>query len=108
MTGVAASPGDVSEFEVDLEEVLHVVERMVRCEEALRAVATRLAGRVDALHATWDGLAAAAHHEAQAEWARGFVAMRAGLEQIRDAVRVAHDHYDGAARTNERMWRQLG
>ena len=106
MSGNAAQPA--AEFAVDLDELQHVVERMARCKDTLHALAARLAGRVDDLHATWAGLAATAQHEAQAEWERGFAAMRDGLEQMRVAVRLAHDNYDGAARTNQQMWQQLG
>lgn len=106
MSGNAAHPA--AEFAVDLDEMQHAVERMARCEDTLHALATRLAGRVDDLHASWDGLAASAQHEAQAEWERGFAAMRDGLEQMRGAVSIAHDNYDGAARTNQQMWQQLG
>jgi WXG100 family type VII secretion target len=107
VTGPAGAPA-VTEFAVDLDELRHVVERMARCEDTMRALAARLSTRVDDLHAGWDGLAATAQHEAQAEWESGFAAMRDGLEQMRDAVRVAHDNYDGAARTNQHLWQQLG
>jgi WXG100 family type VII secretion target len=102
------STGAVDRFEVDLEELAHVVDRMAACGERFHQLLTGLAGRVEDLHVTWDGRAATAQAAAQAEWERGFAAMTHALAQVRAAAGVAHDNYRGAAHTNLEMWQQVG
>ena len=95
-------------FEVDADELLHVVDRMAACEAGMRDLAADLERRIDALHLTWQGEAAAAHVLAQATWDRGFADMRDALRQMRAAAHTAHGNYTAAADTNLRMWEQVG
>lgn len=95
-------------FEVDPDQLAHVVDRMAACESGLRDLAADLERRVQALHLTWRGDAAAAHELAQAAWDDGFREMRDALRQMRTAARTAHDNYTAAADTNLRMWEQVG
>ncbi|MFC6287615.1 WXG100 family type VII secretion target [Nocardioides sp. GCM10027113] len=95
-------------YEVDLDALLALVDRMAACEADLHHAAQRVRGRVAALHATWDGTAADAHTAAQLEWERGLDAMRDGLAAMRAAATTAHDNYSAAAATNTRMWQAVG
>lgn len=95
-------------YEVDLDALLGLVDRMAACEEDLHEAAGRVRGRVADLHVTWDGAAAEAHAAAQREWERGLDAMRDGLAAMRAAATIAHDSYSAAATTNTRMWQAVG
>ena len=95
-------------FSVDADQLTHTVDQIAACGETLHQLAAELEARSASLHLTWDGAAAGAHHEAQAEWQRGFRAMRDALDQMRAATRTAHTNYTSAADTNVRMWQQVG
>lgn len=95
-------------FDVDLDELHHTAGRMAAAYDALHLLATDLQRRVDALHHTWTGEAAAAHGAAQGTWAAGFDGMRQALEEMQAAGRLAHRNYDAAATANLRMWQQVG
>ena len=88
-------------FEVDIDALLHVVDRMATCQAALHDLATGIERRMAGLHLTWQGEAADAHVVAQQTWDRGFRDMRA-------AAYTAHDNYTSAADTNLRLWEQVG
>lgn len=95
-------------FEVDPEALTHATDEMAACHARLSDLAAELERRITALHLSWDGEAAQAHHEAQAEWDRGFREMRDALDQMRAVGRAAHSNYTSAAATNLRMWEQVG
>jgi len=94
-------------FEVDVDELLHVIDRMAACEAGLRALATDLDRQIRELHVTWQGEAAQAHDQAQEAWATGFLDMREALGRMREAAHIAHGNYTSAADTNLRMWQQV-
>ena len=71
-----------------------------------RAALEDVDGRVDRLHATWSGAAAAEHRRAHEEWLRGVAEMRAGLAAMRRNAGIAHGNYSSAATSNARMWGQ--
>ena len=96
-------------FEVDADELLHVVDRMAACEAGLRDLADRprapdprpppdLAGRSRRRP----------RRSPRQTWDRGFRDMRDALHQMRAAAHTAHDNYTGAADTNLRLWEQVG
>jgi WXG100 family type VII secretion target len=91
-------------FTVDLDELRDVVVDLARCGAALDALLDDLAGRVQRLHLTWCGEAAAAQAVAQAEWESGFREMRAALGAMRAAAETAHASYSAAVGANVRMW----
>lgn len=95
-------------FDVDLDELQHVLDRMAAAYDVLHGLAADLGRRVDGLHLTWSGEAAAAHREIQSSWAAGFDGMRKALEEMRTAGRAAHENYGAAAAANVRMWQQIG
>ncbi len=95
-------------FDVDPDALTHATDEMAACHAALTHLAADLERRVATLHLSWDGEAALAHRQAQAEWERGFAGMREALAQMRAAGRTAHTNYTSAADTNLRMWQQLG
>jgi WXG100 family type VII secretion target len=94
-------------FEVDVDELLHVVDRMAACEGAFSDLAADLERRIRELHVTWQGDAAEAHQQAQAAWDHGFRDMRDALGRMRGAAHTAHGNYTAAADTNLRMWEQV-
>lgn len=95
-------------FEVDIDALLHVVDRMATCQAALHDLATDIERRMAGLHLTWQGEAADAQVVAQQTWDHGFRDMRDALQQMRAAARTAHDNYTSAADTNLRLWEQVG
>ena len=95
-------------FEVDIDTLLDVIDRMATCESSLHALAADITRRMDGLHLTWQGAASDAHMGAQESWDRGFHDMRAALQQMRAAAHTAHDNYTSAADTNRRLWEQVG
>ena len=94
-------------FAVDLDELLHSIDEMARCGDALDVLLDDVARRVADLHHTWEGAAASAQDAAQAEWESGFRVMRAALGAMRAAADVAHGNYREAVATNLRMWEQV-
>lgn len=98
---------DVAPFAVDLDQVHDTIDTLDHNAQGFDELLDRLQARVTGLHGTWSGLAAAAHHEAHAEWTAGFATMRQALGQMRGAAQVAHDNYADAATTNLRMWEQV-
>jgi WXG100 family type VII secretion target len=94
-------------FEIDADELLHVVDRMASCGSTLQSLAADLERRLSALHLTWQGEAAEAHRLAQAAWGDGLAEMREGLARMRGAAHTAHDNYTAAATANLRMWEQV-
>jgi WXG100 family type VII secretion target len=108
-TGHGAHPrqdtGD--DFSIDPTELDLIVDEMARCDHAIRLLTGDLSRQIGVLHSQWTGLAADAQRLAQAEWEKGLREMTASLAALRDAARVAHTNYTGAADTNHRMWQQL-
>lgn len=95
-------------YTVDPDELDEIVGELETCERTIETLTAAYEKEMRTLQETWEGLAAEAQVEAQAEWEAGMRAMRSALADIRAAARVAHGNYTGAISANLTMWRQLG
>ncbi len=91
-------------FRVDTAQLFDVVEQIARFDQRLESALEQADARVDRLHATWTGAAAAKHQAAHQRWKTGAQEMRQALVVMRQIATTAHDNYTGAATTNARMW----
>jgi WXG100 family type VII secretion target len=96
----------MSRYRVDLDRLADIVDQIDRFDRRVEAALEDADSRVDRLHTTWTGEAAAAHRQAHAEWQRGVAEMRAGLAAMRRNAQLAHGNYSSAVTTNGRMWGQ--
>lgn len=93
-------------FRVDLDRLADIVDQLTKFDQRIEAALEDVDGRVDRLHTTWTGEAAAQHRRAHAEWQRGVAEMRAGLAEMRRNAEIAHGNYRSAIDSNSRMWEQ--
>jgi WXG100 family type VII secretion target len=93
-------------FRVDPAQLWDVVDQMRRFDRRLESALEQADARVNQLHATWTGAAAAEQRAAHEKWKRGAEEMRAALSVMRGIASTAHDNYTDAAMTNARMWEQ--
>lgn len=91
-------------FKVDLDRLDDVIEQLSRFDQRLEAAVADADARVNRLHVTWSGDAAARHRKAHEEWLRGAAEMRAALAVMRQNARTARENYADAAAANVRMW----
>lgn len=98
---------DVGYFKVDIDDLVDLVRDLGAAERRLETMTDAIERQVRALHEHWEGLAATAQMEAQQEWEKGLASMRAALAEMRAAVDVARENYDGAVQDNVAMWEQL-
>jgi WXG100 family type VII secretion target len=91
-------------YRVDLAELLDTVDRMASFERSLAEAWDDVDARVNRLHATWSGSAAAAHRAAHDQWRAGAAQMHAALVVMRRIATTAHDNYAAAVSANLRMW----
>lgn len=94
-------------FAIDLDELDDVIGGLEASERELERLTDDLEARIRELQEQWQGLTAAAQHEAHQEWQQGMIAMRAALAKMRSAARVAHGNYSLAISTNLGMWEGL-
>jgi WXG100 family type VII secretion target len=93
-------------FRVDLDQLAEIVDQIVRFDKHLEEALEQADAKVDRLHTTWSGAAAAEHKAAHEKWKHGAERMRAGLATMRQNADIAHGNYTGAATTNTAMWQQ--
>jgi ESAT-6 family protein len=91
---------------VDLDWLADIIEQIDRFDRRIESALEDVNGRVNRLHATWTGEAAAAHRKAHQEWTRGVAEMRDGLAAMRRNAEIAHGNYSSAVTTNSGMWEQ--
>jgi WXG100 family type VII secretion target len=91
-------------FRVDPEALADAVQRMTQFQRRAEEMLAEIDSRVNRLHATWTGEAAAAHAEAHQHWVRGEAMMREALAKLRTAGETAHRNYTGAMAQNLSMW----
>jgi WXG100 family type VII secretion target len=93
----------VSRLVVDLGHLAEFIERMEQYLAHVSAIRDE-AVRVQQLHATWTGDAAAAAEEAQARWAAGAAEVQESLATLRAVASTAAANYEAAVYANRRMW----
>lgn len=94
-------------YHVDLAQLADVIDRLDRFDQYLERAVEQAEQRVNRLHGSWTGEAAAAHLAAYREWQRGAAEMRAGLATMRSITSTAHVNYTNGVNTNQRMWAQV-
>lgn len=93
-------------FRVDPDQLADVIDQLSRFDKHLEGALADVDTKVDRLHTTWTGAAAAEHKAAHEKWKHGAEQMRAGLTAMRKNARIAHGNYTKAAQTNSAMWEQ--
>ena len=93
-------------FRVNPDQLADIVDRLARFDKHLEEALTQADAKVDRLHTTWTGAAAAEHKAAHDKWKHGAEQMRSGLNTMRKNADIAHGNYTGAAATNQAMWEQ--
>lgn len=94
-------------FSVDLGRLADLIDQLGSFDRYLEQALDEAGRRVDELHVSWSGRAAAAHRAAHDEWTRGAEEMRAGLATMRAVAGTAHGNYTSAVNANVRMWEQI-
>lgn len=94
-------------FAVDLDHLDATVRSLESCAATYDDLLDEVRRRVESLHLTWTGAAAAAHDEAQADWHAGFARMREALDDMRRAAAIAHHNYAGAIEANLSTWHSV-
>jgi WXG100 family type VII secretion target len=93
-------------YRVDLDRLADIIDQITTFDQRIETALEDVDGRVDRLHTTWTGEAAAQHRRAHEEWQRGVAEMRAGLAEMRRNAEIAHGNYHSAVSSNSRMWEQ--
>ncbi|WP_330228761.1 WXG100 family type VII secretion target [Nocardia sp. NBC_00508] len=89
-----------AEFGVDLAHLDAVTARIGGLAGFAEDTFAGVNRRVDALHRTWTGDAAAKHAEAHRDWAEGAADVRDGIAAMRAAAVAAHTAYSDAITVN--------
>ena len=69
--------GNPDRYAVDPDELDAVVGDLETCQQKLQTTTDHLEAQIAKLHATWEGLSAAAQREAHQEWEAGMAVMQA-------------------------------
>lgn len=91
-------------YRVDLDLLDARIGQLEAFERSLDRAFKQLETPAKALNDTWTGLAAEAHRKAHQAWLQDAADMRSALAGLREAARIAHKNYHGAATTNLAMW----
>ncbi|HEV7651440.1 MAG TPA: WXG100 family type VII secretion target [Actinophytocola sp.] len=94
-------------FKVDLDRLNDIIDQIGQFDRRLESALEDADARVNRLHTTWRGEAAAQHRRAHEEWQRGVREMRAALATMRKNASIAHANYLSAVNTNTQMWEQV-
>lgn len=95
-----------SSFHVDPNALTRVLEILADFGTRAEAFIADVEAKVDDLHVDWTGETAAAHLEAQRQWATGAAEMRTVVGQLHEIVTRAHGNYGSAAAANTAMWQR--
>lgn len=91
-------------YTVDLDLLDQRIGQLEDFERSLDRALKQLETPAKQLDDTWTGLAAEAHRKAHRAWMRDAAEMRKALAGLREAARIAHKNYHGAATANLAMW----
>lgn len=91
------------EFTVDLERLDQLVLRLANLAGYLTEQLDLIDDKVASLDGNWEALAAAAYRDAHTLWSVGAREFAAGMADISDATRAAHDRYTRAIEVNRQM-----
>lgn len=91
-------------YTVDLDLLDQRIGQLEDFERSLDRALKQLETPAKQLDDTWTGLAAEAHRKAHRAWVRDAAEMRKALAGLREAARIAHKNYHGAATANLTMW----
>lgn len=91
---------------VDLEQLQEVITELQSFSNAVDEAVGQVDARVNSLHATWSGAAAAEHRAAHARWAQGAREVHEALVVLHAIGTGAHANYTAAVEANMRMWRR--
>ncbi|SPX82463.1 WXG100 family type VII secretion target [Mycobacteroides abscessus] len=86
---------------VNLGRLDQMIGELAGFDKKIELQITTLEGRVAALHARWEGEAAAKHVEAQTEWTNGAQLLVAGIRGLHDASSQAHRSFEDNIAANK-------
>ena len=89
---------------VDLDRLAEFTDRLELFAAHLSRARSEVDGRVQALHDTWTGSAAAAQLAAHETWRAGAVEVSEALAALRAVASGAHTNYAAAMHANAAMW----
>lgn len=94
----------MSRVAVDLDRLAEFVDRLELFAAHLSRARTEVDGRVQAVHASWTGDAAAAQAAAHGKWRTGAAEVHEALATLRSIASGAHANYAAAVHANRAMW----
>ena len=94
-------------FDVDLDELRHVIASLAACQRALLELGSDIHDEVGGLHEHWLGRASDAHAASYGSWREGSVDMVTALAALRGLGETAERNYRGAVEANVAMWEQV-
>ena len=97
----------VTTFDVDLDELRHVIATLAACQRALLDLGGDIHDEVVALHEEWLGRASDAHAASYGSWRDGCAEMVTALAALRGLGEAAEGNYRAAVEANLAMWEQV-
>jgi WXG100 family type VII secretion target len=94
----------MTRLSVDLDALADLVDRMARLHDQVGRTCADADARVQQLHDSWGGAAAAAHAATHAEWRAAAGEVHAALATLCRIASTAHANYHAAVAANRRMW----
>lgn len=88
------------QVQVNLNRLDQLIGELAGFDTEIEQQITTLQSRVCALHARWEGEAAAKHVEAQAEWTKGAQMLSAGIKGLHGASTEAHRSFQETISAN--------
>ena len=95
----------MSRIAVDVHRLADFVDRLAAFQAHLGRVGDEVDARLNSLHGTWTGAAAAAQAAAHAQWRTGAGEVQEALAALRVIATGAHGNYAAAVAANRHMWR---
>lgn len=94
-------------FDVDLDELRHVISSLAACQRALLDLGSDIHDEHVGLHEHWLGRAGDAHAAAYGTWREGCADMVTALAALRGLRESAETNYRQAVAANVAMWEQV-
>ncbi|MFF2556923.1 WXG100 family type VII secretion target [Nocardia sp. NPDC058058] len=94
----------MGDYRVDLDGLQRLIDATTALETSIEQQVRAIEERVDALHVTWVGEAAAGHRAAHDARLAGVAEMRTALGELRSRLNSARNTYRAVGETNLGMW----
>ncbi|MEV6073150.1 WXG100 family type VII secretion target [Nocardia sp. NPDC052001] len=94
----------MGDYRVDLDGLQRLIDGTATLETSIEQQVRAIEDRVDALHVTWAGEAAAGHRAAHDARVAGVAEMSRALGELRGKLDAARNSYRAVGETNVGMW----